>query len=59
MKDVEIRLQMLRGCQSVAAPRDGERISGLGGAVMVPAGHHGSRQYSLEQEFLSSSRVPR
>jgi serine/threonine protein kinase len=59
MKDVEIRLQMLRGCQSVAALRDGERISGLGGAVLVPAGHHGSRQYSLEQEFLSSSRVPR
>jgi serine/threonine protein kinase len=60
MKDVEMRLQMLRVHQSVAPPRcDGERTSGLGGAVPVPAGRHGSRQYSLEQEFLSSARVPR
>ena len=60
MKDVEMRLQMLRGRQSVAPPRcDGERLSGLGGAVPVPAGQNGSRRYSLEQEFLSSARVPR
>jgi hypothetical protein len=39
MKDVEMSLQMLRGRQCVAPPHcDGERISGLGGAVPVPVG---------------------
>ncbi|KAL6651066.1 hypothetical protein ACP70R_009991 [Stipagrostis hirtigluma subsp. patula] len=75
MKDVEMRLQMLRGRHGAAAPgvRGGEEAArprreaaavsghGGGGAVPVPAAddHHGSRQYSLELEFVSSSRVPR
>jgi serine/threonine protein kinase len=60
MKDVEMRLHMLRGGQSVALLRcDGERITEHGGVVPVPVGQHGSWQYSLEQEYLSSSRVPR
>ncbi|KAL6903719.1 hypothetical protein ACP4OV_004532 [Aristida adscensionis] len=71
MKDVEMRLQMLRGrhaatppatgsCEAMAAATVVSRRHG-GGAIPVPAGtaHHGSRQYSLEQEFVSSSRVPR
>ncbi|GJN26984.1 hypothetical protein PR202_gb14957 [Eleusine coracana subsp. coracana] len=64
MKDVEVRLQMLSGRHHAVAPRPearkGERaMAPRGGSVPVPAGHHGSRQYSLELEFVSSSRVPR
>ncbi|CAO2035827.1 unnamed protein product [Urochloa humidicola] len=71
MKDVEMRLQMLRARGAAApGPRRGEemriqarsealKVNGIIGAVPVPAGHNGTRQYSLEQEFVSSARVPR
>ncbi|KAL6912356.1 hypothetical protein ACP4OV_001161 [Aristida adscensionis] len=73
MKDVEMRLQMLRARHAAApGPRSCEAATTTvvsrrrgGGVVPVPlpaaagGGHHGSRQYSLEQEFVSSSRVPR
>ncbi|CAL5026357.1 unnamed protein product [Urochloa decumbens] len=71
MKDVEMRLQMLRARNAAAqGARRGEEMiharsevpkaNGIGGgAIPVPAGHHGTRQYSLEQEFVSSARVPR
>lgn len=63
MKDVEMRMQTLRGCHTVAPgpmARRAEGAMGLcGTAVPMPTGHHGSRQYSLELEFLSSLRVPR
>jgi len=70
MKDVEMRLQMLRSRDASApGPRRGEEMTrgrseaakanGISGAVPVPASHHGTRQYSLEQEFVSSARVPR
>ncbi|CAL4949842.1 unnamed protein product [Urochloa decumbens] len=69
MKDVETRLQMLRCCQDVALRarkgnelthrrREAERINRISGAIPLVASHHGSRQYSLEQEFILSSRVP-
>uniref|UniRef100_A0ACD5UC59 Uncharacterized protein n=1 Tax=Avena sativa TaxID=4498 RepID=A0ACD5UC59_AVESA len=69
MKDVEMRLQLLLTGRRVAprARRD-EGAWGLrceapeedrhAGTVPV-AGQHGSRQYSQEQEFVSSLRVPR
>nr|CAB3485175.1 unnamed protein product [Digitaria exilis] len=71
MKEVEMRLQMLRA--RIAVPlglRRGEemchahseaaaKVNGTSAAIPVPAGHHGTRQYSLEQEFVSSARVPR
>ncbi|XP_004978142.1 putative wall-associated receptor kinase-like 16 [Setaria italica] len=56
MKEVEMRLQMLRTSHAVA-PRSRmdeavrPQINGIIGAVLVAAGHHGSRQYSLEQEL--------
>ncbi|CAM0947593.1 unnamed protein product [Alopecurus aequalis] len=64
MKDVEMRLQLLTGRR--VAPRDqlarprreAPKADGPGGAVPV-IGQHGSRQYSQEQEFVSSLRVPR
>ena len=73
MKDVEMRLQMLRARQGVAPKkrRDDEvtrrceavRAKMINGAIPVAAAAtaslHGSRQYSLEQEFVLSSRVPR
>ncbi|KAK3144207.1 hypothetical protein QOZ80_4AG0310060 [Eleusine coracana subsp. coracana] len=63
MKDVEVRLQMMRGRHAVAPrpeARRGERaMAPRGGGVPIPAGYNGSRQYSLELEFVSSSRVPR
>ena len=72
MKDVEMRLQMLRARQGVAPKkrRDDEatrrceavRANMINGAIPVAAAtasQHGSRQYSLEQEFVLSSRVPR
>ncbi|CAN6240208.1 unnamed protein product [Urochloa humidicola] len=72
MKDVEMRLQMLRaGSPATPGPRrrgkemtiqarsEALRIDGIIGAVPVPSGHNGTRQYSLEQEFVSSARVPR
>lgn len=70
MKDVEMRLQMLRCHQDVATRarkgnelthrrREAERINRSSSAIPVSASHHGSRQYSLEQEYILSSRVPR
>ncbi|CAL5026359.1 unnamed protein product [Urochloa decumbens] len=70
MKDVEMRLQMLRARNAAASgPKRGEemthacsevaRVNGISGAIPVSIGHHGTRQYSLEQEFVSSARVPR
>ncbi|RLM75501.1 wall-associated receptor kinase 5-like isoform X2 [Panicum miliaceum] len=70
MKDVEMRLQMLRARQGVTPRKrmDGEvarrceavRANMTNGAILVAAAsHHGSRQYSLEQEFVLSSQVPR
>ncbi|PUZ48032.1 hypothetical protein GQ55_7G213200 [Panicum hallii var. hallii] len=69
MKDVELRLQMLRARQGVASRkrRDDEvtrRRKAVGanminGAIPVAAAsNHGSRWYSLEQEFVLSC-VPR
>lgn len=60
MKDVEMRLQMLR-CQQDVAPRThpAKRTSMISHAIPMPASQHGSRQYSQEQEFILSSRVPR
>ncbi|CAL5015912.1 unnamed protein product [Urochloa decumbens] len=70
MKDVEMRLQMLRGHQGVAPRmrrddevprrREAARTNMIDGAIIpMAASHHGSRQYSLEQEFVLSSRMPR
>jgi len=70
MKDVEMRLQMLRshdasapgprrGVEMTHARSEAAKANGIRGAVPVPAGHHGTRQFSLEQEFVSSARVPR
>ncbi|CAM0952977.1 unnamed protein product [Alopecurus aequalis] len=61
MKDVVMRLQLITGRR--AAPRARPRCEapedfGRGGVVSV-VGQHGSRQYSQEQEFVSSLRVPR
>lgn len=69
MKEVEMRLQMLRTSQ-VVAPRaridevphprsESVKTNGIASSVPVAAGHHSSRQYSLEQEFVLSSHVPR
>jgi serine/threonine protein kinase len=66
----EMRLQMLRCHQDVATRarkgnelthrrREAERINRSSSAIPVSASHHGSRQYSLEQEYILSSRVPR
>ena len=67
MKDVEVRLQLLKG--RTAAPRTrgdsefrppcetgrGDRRPG----VVPVTGQDGTRQYSLEQELASSLRIPR
>lgn len=61
MKDVEVRLRLLRG--SPAAPREEVRppceaeegMLGRWGDVPV-AGRDGTRQYSIEHEFASSLR---
>ncbi|ONM15986.1 Protein kinase superfamily protein [Zea mays] len=60
MKDVEMRLQMLR-CQQDVAPRahPAKRTKMISHAIPMAASQHGSRQYSQEQEFILSSRVPR
>ncbi|KAM3368744.1 hypothetical protein ACQJBY_016958 [Aegilops geniculata] len=67
MKDVEMRLQLLKGRR--VAPRAGRdeearprcEAAGDGGrGCVAPAiGQHGSRQFSQEQEFMSSQRVAR
>ncbi|KAF7041217.1 hypothetical protein CFC21_051040 [Triticum aestivum] len=60
MKDVEMRLQLLTG-RRVARPAGQEQVAPLprcGGDVPV-IGEHGSRQFSQEQEFVSSLQVPR
>lgn len=63
MKDVEMRLRFLRA-RKVALGKDEVAHREVGGGDwpggMVPvAGHLGTRQYSLEQEFASSLRIPR
>uniref|UniRef100_A0A453CH77 Protein kinase domain-containing protein n=1 Tax=Aegilops tauschii subsp. strangulata TaxID=200361 RepID=A0A453CH77_AEGTS len=65
MKDVEMRLQFLRA-RKVAPGKDevvrSHRDVGGGdwhGGVVPAAGHDGTRQYSLEQEYASSLRIPR
>lgn len=67
MKDVEMRLQILTGRR--VAPRAGRDEAAWPcyeaagddsrGGVAPVIGQHGSRQFSQEQEFLSSLRVPR
>ncbi|KAL6651064.1 hypothetical protein ACP70R_009989 [Stipagrostis hirtigluma subsp. patula] len=66
MKDVEVRLQLLKG--RPVAPSKGEEVAprreaeqgGHGRRGVVPvAGQDCTRQYSLEQEFASSLRIPR
>ncbi|XP_048551277.1 wall-associated receptor kinase 3-like, partial [Triticum urartu] len=67
MKDVEMRLQLLAGRRVVprAGPHEGaqprrEATGDVGRGCVVPViGQHGSRQFSQEQEFASSLRVPR
>ena len=68
MKDVEVRLQLLNLKGHPSAPKkDGEvrppceaEQAGRGRRGLVPvAGQDGSLQYSLEQEFVSSLRIPR
>lgn len=71
MKDVEMRLQFLRARKVLASREDDEVVirrrphPGAGRdddgrrAVVAVAGHDGTRQYSLEQEFVSSLRIPR
>ncbi|CAN6276338.1 unnamed protein product [Urochloa humidicola] len=66
MKDVEVRLRLLNG-RPVASTNDEEvrpsceaEQGGLGRGGVVPvADQDGTRQYSLEQEFVSSLRIPR
>uniref|UniRef100_A0ACD5Z9I8 Uncharacterized protein n=1 Tax=Avena sativa TaxID=4498 RepID=A0ACD5Z9I8_AVESA len=65
MKQVEMRLQLLTGHRvaprakrdKVARPRY-EAVED-DGPVLVVGQQHGSRQYSQEQEFVSSLRIPR
>ncbi|VAI26349.1 unnamed protein product [Triticum turgidum subsp. durum] len=60
MKAVEMRLQLLTG-RRVARPAGQEQVAPqprCRGAVPV-IGEHGSRQFSQEQEFVSSLQVPR
>uniref|UniRef100_A0ACD5UD14 Uncharacterized protein n=1 Tax=Avena sativa TaxID=4498 RepID=A0ACD5UD14_AVESA len=67
MKDVEMRLQLLTGRRvalrarrdEVAWPRCETQEDDGHGCVVSMVGQHGSRQYSQEQEFMSSVRVPR
>ena len=67
MKDVEVRLQLLKRCTAALRPRgDGEfRPPGETGrgdrrpGVVPVTGQDGTRQYSLEQEFASFLRIPR
>ncbi|CAN6249422.1 unnamed protein product [Urochloa humidicola] len=62
MKDVEVRLLILKrrpGDGEVRPPCEVEQ-SGIEHPGVVPvAGQDGTRQYSLEQEFASSLRIPR
>ncbi|XBI93455.1 hypothetical protein VPH35_030302 [Triticum aestivum] len=65
MKDVEMRLQFLRA-RKVAPGKDEvvrshrDVVGGdWHGGVVPAAGHDGTRQYSLEQEYASSLRIPR
>jgi serine/threonine protein kinase len=67
MKDVEVRLQLLKGRAVASRPRAygefrppgetgrGDRRRG----VVTVTGQDGTRRYSLEQEFASSLRIPR
>jgi serine/threonine protein kinase len=68
MKDVEMRLQLLTGRRVAPRARRDEVARGPPGEapeddgrgdVVSVVGQHGSRQYSQEQEFVSSLRVPR
>uniref|UniRef100_A0A0E0A7C7 Protein kinase domain-containing protein n=1 Tax=Oryza glumipatula TaxID=40148 RepID=A0A0E0A7C7_9ORYZ len=66
MKDVELRLQMLSGRRvAQEVQREAQRGNTLSRPRYEAAqgsqkpGHHGSRQYSLEQECVSSFYVPR
>ncbi|KAF8704076.1 hypothetical protein HU200_031562 [Digitaria exilis] len=69
MKEVEMRLQILRSSQVIGprarideVPRphcEFVKTNRIASSVSMAACHHGSRQYSLEQEFVLSSRVPR
>jgi len=67
MKDVEVRLQLLKGRTAASRSRadggfhpPGETGRGNRRRGVVPVtGQDGTRQYSLEQEFASSLRIPR
>ncbi|CAO2043067.1 unnamed protein product [Urochloa humidicola] len=64
MKDVEVRLRLLilkrrPGDGEVRPPCEVEQCGIEHPGVVPVAGQDGTRQYSLEQEFASSLRIPR
>ncbi|KAJ1271929.1 hypothetical protein BS78_06G163800 [Paspalum vaginatum] len=65
MKDVEVRLQLLLKGRPAALRKDIDprppHEAGWGGrqSIVPVTGQYGTRQFSLEQEFAQSVRVPR
>ncbi|KAJ1271926.1 hypothetical protein BS78_06G163500 [Paspalum vaginatum] len=65
MKDVEVRLQLLKGLTATLkkdvdprAPREGGMKDGRESVVAVTS-HDGTRRFSIEQEFECSMHLPR